>query len=215
LGGRGALKIMKNQIKTIVVALIWGTAIFANANSLPVKPTIKTFALSVYKINGESSYNIFVNKLEGSILKITLKDAKNDIFYEQFLSKKETKFRTKLNVSNLESGNYFLELTEGGNVEIKAIEISNIEKKGKTFETSIIQITGSSILKVNIDKIEGVKVYIYLRDDANNIILGEVLEKTQLNYRVNYNLSKLEKGTYMLEITDGACREEKSVEVIK
>ncbi|MES2795044.1 MAG: hypothetical protein V4683_03705 [Bacteroidota bacterium] len=114
---------MKNQIKPIIAALLLGTVFFANAKTLPANPTIKPFASSMYKINGVQAINLFVNKLEGSKVKIVLKDTDGTVIYRDVIGKKRTKFRTKFNMDQLKTGSYTLELTDGNSTEIKNIEI--------------------------------------------------------------------------------------------
>jgi hypothetical protein len=114
---------MKNQIKPIIAALLLGTAFFVNANTLPVNPSIKPFVSSMYKSAGMPAYNLAINKAKGTKMKVVLKNSEGEIVYKESLSKRETKFRTKLNLSELQKGSYTLELNDGKNVEIKKIEI--------------------------------------------------------------------------------------------
>jgi Secretion system C-terminal sorting domain len=206
---------MKNQIKTIVAALLLGTVFCANANTLPFTPTIKPYAISMYKVDGKSLINIFINKLEGTKVKISVIDKNGEIVYQEYLGKKETKFRTKLDLANLETGSYSLKVTDGKNVEEHAFEIDNslIANKVKLFVTGISQNESGSILKVNVDKEGGTKMEITLKDANENVLLKYTMDKNQLNYRSKYNLSKLEKGTYYLEMNDGIQKEVKAVEV--
>ena len=207
---------MKNQIKTFVTALLFGLVFYTNANTLPAKPSLKTYALSMYKVNGESAYNIFINKLEGNTLKITLRNLQNEIVYEQFMGKNETKFRTKLNLRDVDNGKYFFEVTDGNNIETKALEISNKTFGAKTesnFVTGIIQSPGSTIVKVNIDKLAGAILHVYLRDNEGNTIVDDIMQKNQVTYRTKFNLAKLEKGKYTMEITDGTSNEVKHIDI--
>lgn len=114
---------MKNQIKPIVAALLMGTVFFANGKTLPAAPTIKPYAMSMYKNIGKPTLNVFVNKLEGTTLKIFLKDSNGDVLYSENMGKKATDFRTKFDMSALKKGTYTLELIDGKNVEIKKVEI--------------------------------------------------------------------------------------------
>ncbi len=110
---------MKNQIKPIIAALLLGSVFYSNARTLPANPTIKPFSMSMYKVEGLSSVNVFINKLEGSKIKIVIKDASENIIHEEFMGKKETKLRTKFNFSELKKGTYSIETTDGKNIEIK------------------------------------------------------------------------------------------------
>lgn len=114
---------MKKSFKSIFAALLLSSVFYANARTLPANPTIKTFPLGMYKVEGLPSVNVFVNKLEGTKMIIVLKDASGKIVHEEFMGKKETKRRTKFNLSALEKGTYSIELTDGKNVEIKNFSI--------------------------------------------------------------------------------------------
>jgi hypothetical protein len=114
---------MKNQIKPIIAALLLGTVFFANAKTLPSEPTIKPYAMSMYKNDGKPTFNVFVNKLEGTKLKLVLKDSEGAVIYDEILSKKSTEFRTKFNMADLKKGTYTLEIIDGKNVEVKKVEI--------------------------------------------------------------------------------------------
>lgn len=114
---------MKNQIKTIVTAMLLATTFMANARTLPATPSVKSFAASLYKIDNKEAINLFVNKIKGTKLKLEILDQKGAILYSQVLSKKATKFRTKFNFANLTKGKYTIKLTDSNTVELKTIEI--------------------------------------------------------------------------------------------
>lgn len=206
---------MKNQIKTIVVALLLGTVFFVNAKPLPFIPSIKPYSISIYKVEGKSLINIFINKLEGAKVKISVLDKSGEIVFQEFMGKKDTKFRTKLNLANLETGKYSLEVSDGKNVEVNSFEIDNKLKsdKAKLFVTGISQNAIGSILNVNVDKAEGSKMLITFKDADGNVLLNYEMAKNELKYRSKYNLTKLDKGTYFLEMNDGLQKEVKIVEV--
>jgi hypothetical protein len=114
---------MKNQIKPIIAALLLGTTFLVNARTLPVNPTVKPFASSMYVINGRSAVNLSVNKVIGTKLTIVLKNSDGDIIYTEKMGKKATKFRSKLNMTDLPKGKYTLELNDGNNKEIRKIQL--------------------------------------------------------------------------------------------
>ena len=114
---------MKNQIKPIIAALLMGTVFFANAKTLPAEPTIKPYAMSMYKNDGKPTFNVFVNKLEGTKLKIVLKDSDGTILYDNVIGKKSTEYRTKFDMADLKKGTYTLEIIDGKNVEVKKLEL--------------------------------------------------------------------------------------------
>lgn len=206
---------MKNQIKTIVIALLLGTVFYVNAKPLPFISTIKPYAISMYKVDGKSLIKIFIDKLEGSKVRISVIDKSGEIVYQEFMGKKDTAFRTKLDLSNLETGKYSLEVTDGKKIEVNTFEIENktSPEKVKLFACGISQNAGGSILNVNVDKAEGTKMIITLKDVEENVLLKYEMGKNQLNYRSKYNLSKLQRGTYYLEMNNGVQSEIKIVEI--
>jgi Secretion system C-terminal sorting domain len=114
---------MKNQIKPIITALLLGSALMTNANTLLANPTIKPYAYSVYKIDGKAVIRLAINKLKGTTMNVTLKDANGEVLYREGINKKETNYRSQFNLESLKKGTYTLELSNGELVEIKKIEI--------------------------------------------------------------------------------------------
>ncbi len=114
---------MKNSVKPIIAALLLGSTLLTNAKTLPLKPTIKPFAYSVYKNDGKATINLFINKLKGSKMYITLKNSQGEVIYEDGMNKNDTYYRTKFNLTELNKGIYILEISDGQNTEIKKIEI--------------------------------------------------------------------------------------------
>ncbi len=114
---------MKNQIKPIITILFLAASFAINARTLPAAPTVKTFAASMYKVVNTDAVNLYIDKLQGSKLKLELLNKNGEIIYTQNLSKKATKFRTKFNMEALEKGKYFLKITNGNTTEIRNIEI--------------------------------------------------------------------------------------------
>lgn len=114
---------MKKLIKPIIATLLMGSVFFANASTLPAKPTLKTYAFSMYKNDGKATINLFINKLKGSQVQITIKNANGDVLFTEKMYKNDTNYRTKFDLNALEKGVYNIELNDGANIEHKQFEI--------------------------------------------------------------------------------------------
>lgn len=114
---------MKNQIKPIIAALLFGAGSIANAGTKSVNPNVKPFATGIYKTAGIPTLNVNIDKAKGTKITITLKDKAGEVIYEDTFSKNQVNYRSKINMKLLEKGTYFLELNDGTNVEKKKIEI--------------------------------------------------------------------------------------------
>lgn len=114
---------MKNQVKSIIVGLLLGTTVFANANNLSIEPGKKSFEAVTIQNKVKSTMNLFIDKQKGAKLEITFKDEEGNVLYEDVMGKNAQYYRTKINMANLNNGNYYIELTDGLNKEVKKIEI--------------------------------------------------------------------------------------------
>ena len=113
---------MKNQVKSIIASLMLGTAVFANASNLSLEPGKKSFEAVAIQ-NKVKSMNLFIDKQKGSKLEIIIKDEEGNVLYEDIMGKNAQYYRTKLNRANLSNGNYYIELTDGLNNEVKKVEL--------------------------------------------------------------------------------------------
>jgi Secretion system C-terminal sorting domain len=114
---------MKTQIKSVIAALLLGVATYSNANTSPNLPVNKPFATGIYKSDGKPTLNINIDKMKGAKVAITLTDSDGAIIFEDLMYKKDTYYRTKINMVNLKKGTYSLEIYDGVNKEVKKIEI--------------------------------------------------------------------------------------------
>jgi major membrane immunogen (membrane-anchored lipoprotein) len=114
---------MKTQVKSIIAGLILGTTVLVNAKNLTIEPGKKTFEAVTIQNKVKSNMNLFIDKQKGTKLEIIFKDEEGNVLYEDIMGKNAQYYRTKINMANLSSGNYFIELTDGLNKEVKKIEI--------------------------------------------------------------------------------------------
>ncbi|MBD2757003.1 T9SS type A sorting domain-containing protein [Spirosoma validum] len=107
---------MKTLIKSLALALTvsfaTSAATFANPNPGGRTAAVASYQSSVYTtINGKLS--IALDKQTVGAVDVRLKNDKGDVLYSQHLGKKESQYRTRLNLSELPDGAYEVEITNG------------------------------------------------------------------------------------------------------
>ncbi len=75
--------------------------------------------------------------------------------------------------------------------------------KTKTFEVGMFQSTNTMKMNVLIEKTEGQKMTILLKNEGGEIIHREVVEKSSANYAGKFDLSQLADGKYFFEFSSG------------
>ena len=115
---------MNNSIKTFVCALALVATVFtANAeNKESKKPT--GFEAGIYP-SKNGKINVRVNKTNAeSPTTLLLKNANGEIVYKETISKKDQKFGRVLNLDELESGKYEIEISSNGETQSRSIQLS-------------------------------------------------------------------------------------------
>ncbi len=100
-----------------------------------------------------------------------------------------------------------------GAVTITNANNLNPEPAKKSFGASIFKSDFNAKLTVFIDKVKGTKLTIMLKDADGTVLYEDIMGKTQENYRSKFDLSKLEKGTYLIEINDQNKKEIKEINI--
>jgi len=116
---------MKNSIKTFVCALaLVATAAFtANAEDKETKKAAG-FGTGIYTTKS-GKINVLVEKVNDDAPTILLlKNEKGDVVYQEKVDKKTQKFGRTLNVSELATGSYQIEITSKGEKQTKTFEVS-------------------------------------------------------------------------------------------
>jgi len=115
---------MRNSIKTFVCALALVATVFtANAeNKESKKPT--GFEAGIYP-SKNGKINVRVDKINNAApTTLLLKDASGNIVYRETISKGDQKFGRVLNLEELASGKYVIEISSNGETQSKAIQLS-------------------------------------------------------------------------------------------
>ena len=116
---------MENSIKTFVcaLALVANATFTANAEDKETKKAAG-FGTGIYSTKS-GKINVLVNKVnaEGSTT-ILLRNEKGDVVYRETVNKNTQKFGRTLNVDDLASGKYEIEVASQGEKQTKSFELS-------------------------------------------------------------------------------------------
>jgi len=116
---------MKNSIKTFVCSLaLVATATFtANAEDKETKKAAG-FGTGIYSTKS-GKINVLVNKVSADAsTTILLRNEKGDVVYRETVNKNTQKFGRTLNVDDLASGKYEIEVASQGEKQTKSFELS-------------------------------------------------------------------------------------------
>ncbi|MDR6196796.1 hypothetical protein [Siphonobacter sp. SORGH_AS_0500] len=120
---------MKNIIKSL--ALVFALSSFvAQASDIEKNPgTDKeakeaTFHTNVFKGKNATQFYCFVDKQAGQRLTITVRDHKNNIINEQYVSKNETHVAQKMDLSQLPDGDYSLTVASADRMVVHPVRIT-------------------------------------------------------------------------------------------
>ncbi|WP_077924078.1 hypothetical protein [Spirosoma sp. 209] len=107
---------MKTLIKSLALTLLTGIAT-ASVSLAETKPIVRPTAAASFKTGVYSTpsgkLHISLDKQTGGTVDVRLKDAKGTVLYSERLGRNETRYRTRLDLSELENGTYELEMTNG------------------------------------------------------------------------------------------------------
>lgn len=118
---------MKTFVTTLVCALALGsTATFASDPTEEKKA--KPIQIGVFTTK-EAKIQMAVRKGQGERAVITLRDAKQNILHEDVMSKKSEKYDARFDVSQLEEGEYTLEVTSGKDKIQKKVSIQSAKQE--------------------------------------------------------------------------------------
>lgn len=122
---------MKTIAKTVLAALLFSTASFAaDVPALPAASANPTAITSSYKVavypstTTPSKLNVMVEREPGKAMNIYLRNADGYILATQYVSKKEGNFWLKFDLSDLQDGNYRVELVSGNDRSVHQVELS-------------------------------------------------------------------------------------------
>ncbi|AUD05159.1 T9SS type A sorting domain-containing protein [Spirosoma pollinicola] len=118
---------MKTLIKSLALALTLGfvtsVASFADVNPGGRPSAIASYQSGIYT-SVDGKLNICLDKQIGGPVDVSLKGSDGKVFYAQHLGKKESKYRTRLNLEELPDGVYQVEITNGVETTTHNVTIS-------------------------------------------------------------------------------------------
>ncbi|MDR6563182.1 MULTISPECIES: hypothetical protein [unclassified Arcicella] len=83
----------------------------------------------------------------------------------------------------------------------------------KSFAVGMYQTINTLQMNILIEKLEGKNLSISLKNEKGEVLANEYVGKKGTTYRGKFDLSELEDGKYSFEITDGATKIVKTVNV--
>ena len=106
---------MKTLIKPLLLALSLGifTASVSISEAKPIRPTkVASYKTGIFT-STDGKLHIALDKQTGGAVEIQLKNDAGNVVYNRHLGKNESKYRTRLNLSELPDGVYKVEITNG------------------------------------------------------------------------------------------------------
>ena len=130
---------MKKTIKNFAVALAAG--IFTFSTVLATEPVAtkldgnKSFDVGMYRIINSMRVSVAIEKTQGNIVEIRLKNDKNEVIYTEFVGKKSVKFAKKFDLTGLADGKYRFEISNGKEMITKEINVETHQPTPADYRT--------------------------------------------------------------------------------
>ena len=130
---------MKKTIKNFAVALAAG--IFTFSTVLATEPVAtkldgnKSFDVGMYRIINSMRVSVAIEKTQGNIVEIRLKNDKNEVIYTEFEGKKSIKFAKKFDLTGLADGKYRFEISNGKEMITKEINVETHQPTPADYRT--------------------------------------------------------------------------------
>ena len=116
---------MKTLVKTIAIAALTAITFISNAtetNAAPTKTT--TFEVGIYQSINTLKVNVMIEKEEGKVLIVELKDRNGETLTSQKVGKNDKIYHAKFDMSQLEDGKYTFIITKGDEKVVKEFVLS-------------------------------------------------------------------------------------------
>lgn len=130
---------MKNLTKNFAIALVAG--IFTFSSVLATEPIAtkldanKSFDVGMYRIVNSMKVNVMIEKLKGNVVKISLKNDKNEVIYTEIVGKKAIKFAKKFDLTGLADGKYRFDISSGKETITKEINLETHQPTPADYRT--------------------------------------------------------------------------------
>lgn len=130
---------MKTLIKPFLLALSLSFVAVSFSEAKPDRPVAATFKTGIYSsVSGK--LNIALDKQAGGSVDIQLRSSGGAVVYSQHIGKKETTFRTRLNLDELADGTYVLNITNGSETTRQTITLktNQLATLNRTIQTEVV-----------------------------------------------------------------------------
>ena len=113
---------MKKLFKTFAVLAVSTSLTFANVNP-------SSFKVGMYNVQNTHTLKVFVNKESPDAILLAIRDANGKVIQSETIGKNKHKMGLSLNLSNLDSGDYTLELSDKTSTFTKDIRLEKEHKE--------------------------------------------------------------------------------------
>lgn len=202
---------MKKQfIKSAFIAL---AATFISSASFAAEPpsvkALEKFAYSAYAPQGQKKIRLAFENSTGEAISVRIYDQKNQLVYAEKLKNIDQIRRDYVFAEELAKGIYRVDLRAGEFTGSSTLGVGITS--GKKFSAYVSPKITDGAIKVAYDgNSEG--VYLSITDKNGAVIYSE-RTGTQSNFARRYDLSKLPKGKYTLQVFHGEENIEQTYEV--
>lgn len=202
---------MKKQfIKSAFVAL---AATFISTTSFAAEPpsvkALDKFAYSAYVPQGQKKIRMAFENSTGEAISVRIYDQKNQLVYSEKLNNIDKMRRDYIFADELAKGVYRVDLRAGEFTGSSTLGVGMVS--GKKFSAYVSPKITDGLIKVAY---EGNNEGVYLSiTDKNGAVIYSERTGNQSNFTRRYDLSKLPKGKYTLQVLHGEENIEQTYEV--
>ena len=125
---------MRNVIKSVIAAACGVLLLSANVSAAIVKPKAEcknnhcdNFSVGMYRVKNTLTMNLLLEKTKGERVAIRLLNDKGIVMHEEVVGKSLEKYGRKLNFSEVQDGNYTLEISDENEKIVKNINLTTNE----------------------------------------------------------------------------------------
>ena len=125
---------MKNVTKSIFAAACGILLLSANVSAAIIKPKAEcknnrcdNFSVGMYRVKNTLSMNVLLEKTKGERVMIRLLNDKGIVMHEEIVAKSLEKYGRRLNFSEIQDGNYVLEISDENEKIVKNINLATTE----------------------------------------------------------------------------------------
>jgi hypothetical protein len=122
---------MKKMLESLAAAAFGIVLLGSNVSALPVESKIECknnncskFRMGMYQVKNTVTMKVLVEKAKGEKMAIRLLNDKGQILHEEHIGKSARKFGRKLNFSEIQDGNYTLEISDNQEKIVKYIRLA-------------------------------------------------------------------------------------------